>query len=508
MSALALLTSAVAHAQWREFEPYRREFLTIGDYSDITAITATTNFAYFAAADGVLRWDIINERWIEPLDYAFGFFGREVRRLAVTFDDEKLWAETDQGVFLYERIFGSWDPVSDFPVAELKGELVAPEHLHIPPDDYSYLPDGLLLDFYGRRYQTGPILRDNSGYLWMGIEGLGPARSEINGAPLELLPFGLLDRFVEALAELDGRLVIGGRQESPGRSGLTLLDPQTGAFEYIEQGVDRDFPVTDILSLAETDDELLVGSVEGLFVLDKNTYRVVDEYNRFSGLPHSQVNALIGFGDTVFAGTQSGLAIISPDSSGAREIVGHALSFRAVYCLEPAYPSAERRVTLGPRVRPRYVWVGAESGAYRLDVSNFSLKKLNDPEFILNSPVHEIRLVGGNLWLLAEDGLVRVELKTGVVESYPEFNNAGPDATLAVNNSLVAVGDSRGLAIFQYREDPGAAEDHAPLTFRFSVIDGLPSNFITSLEFIGDFLWIGSDQGLCRFWWSDPSRIY
>ncbi|MFQ5608538.1 MAG: hypothetical protein ACE5GA_11370, partial [Candidatus Zixiibacteriota bacterium] len=504
---LAIFFSTFAHAQWREIEPYRKEFLTIGDYSDITAITATTSYAYFASSDGILRWDIINQRWIEPLSFDVRFAGAQAYRLAVTFDDEKLWVETDRGVFLYERILSYWEEVTTFPREEIRGEMVAPEHLHVPPDNYSYLPGGILLDFKGRRFDTGPVLRDNSGFLWMGIRGLGAARSEINGGRLELMPFGLLDRYVLSMELIDGRLVIGGRSDSPGRTGLTFLDPQTGTFSYIEQGVDYDLPATDILALGESADEYLAGGYDGLYIIDKESESVLEHHSRFSGLPNGQVNSILGYGDTILVGTNAGLAVISPDSTGVRELVSRALTYRSIYSLEPAYPTAKRRVQLGDNLRPRFVWVGAESGAYRLDVRDFSLKKLNDPELILESQVRKIKLVSGNLWLLADGGLVRVGVKTGEVESFPEFNYIGAGATLAVNSSHVAIGDNRGFTIFQYR-GPSTDEKETPLHYRYTVEDGLASNTTTSLEFVGDFLWIGSDRGLTRFWWNDPSRTY
>ena len=113
-----------AFGQWATIENYREDFLNIGSYLNITTITSTNKYAYFAAADGVLRYDILNERWMEPLNFFGVFAGSVVYRLAASFDDEKLWAETKLGVFLYERLFGYWSEVNEFPAYEISGETV------------------------------------------------------------------------------------------------------------------------------------------------------------------------------------------------------------------------------------------------------------------------------------------------------------------------------------------------------------------------------------------------
>lgn len=41
----------------------------------------------------------------------------------------------------------------------------------------------------------------------------------------------------------------------------------------------------------------------------------------------------------------------------------------------------------------------------------------------------------------------------------------------------------------------------------FTVDDGLPSNFVTSIEFVDNFFWIGTEQGLCRFNEKDKSIL-
>lgn len=484
-------------AQWPSPERFERDYLTIGVYSSITAITASEHVAYFGSAAGILRYDIVADSWLTPLDFPRGILAGTVRRLAASFDDEQLWAETDQGVFRYESLFREWVEVSVFPQEIITGAYVPAEPIHIAPAEFTYLPDGTLMDRWGRQFQVGPIYEDNNNLLWMAVSSYGPAASETNGAPLRLLPFGLLQEYVSALEVYDNQLYIGGWLDGSARVGLTVIDLNSGEFRYIEQGTKYEFPETDALTIQATSSSLWVGAVAGLFEIDLETLQPLSSWNRFNGLPHNSVNAIFSVGDTTLIGTESGLGILLPDSSGSYEVARRSLTFTAIYCLEPAFSSGKRSLTLGAEIRPRYVWIGAETGAYRLDLKSFKLKRLVDPEKILTSAVRQIRRLGPDLWLLADDGLVRLDVQTGETESFPDINRFSESTALAVNHDLVAVGSGLGLTVFR-------SQGKKLLKSQITVADGLPSNNITALEFSGDFLWIGTDRGLCRFWWNDP----
>jgi len=493
-------------AQWKSLDTYRKDFLTIGSYTDITAITATDYYAYFGSSSGILRYDILNHEFIEPLGFDNGLSGTTIRRLAASFDDEKLWVETDLGVYLYERVFGYWTQESGFPALQTGGSYVSPEPIHNSPFGFTYFPDGILMDKAGRQYVTDPIYQDKSGYLWLGVRNFGPARSEVNGGDLEFLTFGLLENDVSALYRIGDTLLVGGYLQGSTRAGLTEIDLNTGIFDYVEQGVTQNFPENDVLSLGESNKALLVGSPLGLYEISKKDHSLLGHYDRFSGLPGTQVNASFGFGDTILVATEFGLGVLYGDSTGVVALRRNILEGRRVYCLEPVYPGGRRKPPLSSRVRPRYVWIGSEKGAYRLNVRTFKLKKLTDPELILDGPVRRIRIVGSNLWLLARDGLVRINVQTGKSESFPEVNRFTDHTSFAVNERLIAIGTQSGLALIPFQVKNGKRKQST--TIRFTTNDGLPSNYISSVEFVGDFLWIGSARGLSRFWWNDPARVY
>ena len=60
-----------------------------------------------------------------------------------------------------------------------------------------------------------------------------------------------------------------------------------------------------------------------------------------------------------------------------------------------------------------------------------------------------------------------------------------------------------------------AATDHGVLKYdksrnlwrQFTVEDGLPSDFVNWILLDGDYIWLGTHEGLTRFYWNTPYRI-
>ncbi len=510
------LIPKVSHAQWRSLDTYPKDFLTIGSYNNTTAITTTEFFAYFGGPSGILRYDIINREFIEPLSMNNGLVGTVILRMAVSFDDEKLWAETEFGVFLYERVFGYWVSSSRESMPRATGSYVDFEPIHNPPHGYTYFPDGILMDAVGRQFIIDPPYRDKFGYLWMSIQGFGLARSEIDGGDIEFLTFGILQDQVSSLLAVDQSLYVGGYLGSSlqggitrgglVRNGITRLDLRTGAFDYIEQGITYNFPEIDIASLSESQRSIFAGSVYGLHEFSKDSHTLLAYYDKSSGLPNTQVNDAIGYGDTIIVATESGLGILYSDTTGAVSLQRSYLTNFHVFALEPEYFTSKLKKRTVSKTRPRYIWIGAENGAYRLNVKTLKLKKMTDPELILSGYVYEIRVHGSDIWLMADGGLVRIGLQTGESESYLEINYFTDHTSMAINDELVAIGTRSGLVLIPYSDSDGKRKKF--IDVRLTETDGLASNDISAVEFAGDYLWIGTNRGLSRFWWNSPTRVY
>ncbi len=71
---------------------------------------------------------------------------------------------------------------------------------------------------------------------------------------------------------------------------------------------------------------------------------------------------------------------------------------------------------------------------------------------------------------------------------------------MAVNDTIAAVASNKGMFFIYYK-------NRSQFTREFTTEDGLASNDINSLLMDGDYIWVGTDKGLTRFWWNNPDRV-
>ena len=99
-----------------------------------------------------------------------------------------------------------------------------------PPPPYLFMSDGLMYDeenrsisdTHLRRFQVTCWARDNWQTLWLGTWGLGAGRADLNTSRLDLLPHGLWNPAVTAMAMDEESLWLGGvQQEKVDHAGLT-----------------------------------------------------------------------------------------------------------------------------------------------------------------------------------------------------------------------------------------------------------------------------------------------
>jgi len=468
--------------------------LTIGGGSQVSAITASPRLAYFATPLGTLRYDITADAWVEPLPTPFGVSDIAPSRVAVSFDDERVWLEIGDSRFLYERVFGRWSPTSQWPDDAERGRYIEPRLSYVTPVGWSYLNDGRLVGPDQSQYAASIVYADENGFEWMAFDRLGVAMSPAVGGRLRMLFFGPLSDWVQSLSLSGDTLFIGGVALGPGRSGVTVLDLTRGEFDYFEQGQDRRFPVFDALTLSVDDKELAIGTDDGVYVLNRADGSVVSSYGRHQELAFGSVTSVALVGDALITGGTHGVTIIASDTSGAQAAT-ILLEGEKIHTLLVDQPGTERARRL-TRSRPTHVWIGAESGAYRLAVQSGALKKLDDASGVTIGPVRAIARYGETMWFLSNAGLAQLDIASGERDMYPEFSAQGVTA-MAVNRELIAVGSNDGVTVTWRR-----LKDRPRRTLDTN--DGLPSSRVSALAFHQDYLWIGSDRGLSRWTWNHP----
>ena len=255
-------------------------------------------------------------------------------------------------------------------------------------------------------------------------------------------------------------------------------------FSFIESGIDNLFPSIDINCLAADEYSIYAGTTNGLYIIDKANKTINRQLTSSNGLVYDNIISLLVNRDTIFIGTEYGLSILYNSDSG-------------MVAIKTSFPEI---VIFDMEMVDNSLWLGTSLGAYRLKLKSGKIQKMRDDMAILFSDVVDIERYNQYLWFLSKKGLVKLNIESGEHESFPQvFYSSVPNA-LAVNDTIAAIATENGLAIYFYA-------NQKPFTREFTIDDGLPSNYTYSVMLDGDYLWLGSEMGLTRFYWNNPDRV-
>ncbi len=461
------------------------QMVTWSDFNFVKYVSSSIDHAYFATTEGIILFNKLEQRWEEPLTGTVGLDDRSIIRIWADKFGDKLYLSSDQGYFEYDQFFEKWYPLTELPDFQREFKHISPPQMMFPPPGFLYDDQGILDDPISRKFEFSDVVDDLSGYLWIGTWGMGPARAREAEKRIELMPYGLIQNGVGAIYNDSGLLWIGGPLGFSPRSGLTIFDPDINEFDYIESGLDNFFPPADVNCLTPYKNYMLVGTSHGLFYLNLENDRIDIHVDMSDGLADDNLLSIAAVGDSVFVGTEYGLNMLLGEPPEVAYVWPNEFLNRRVYDLQ---------------LVDGELWIAASTGAYRLNLKLGRLQRFQDPQNQLFGEVYDLEIWENKLWFVTNDLIMGLNLKTAETESQRILSTSFRPRKIAVNDRIAAVTADDGVTLFFL--------DQEPIFDRtFSTEDGLPSNTIYELELDGDYLWVGSDRGLTRFWWNNPNRV-
>lgn len=459
--------------------------LNYSDFNYVNSIAIGFTYVYFGTTNGVTRYNINKDEWAEPLNGIPGLRGSQIYEIRVSQDDENIWVRTEFGIFKYADVLERWDQVESFP-ADVNpfGKHIAPDFDYFPPPNYNYLNDGVLADFSGHHYPLTDILSDDWGNLWIGTEGLGAIWANESSRRMEFREFGLIQPDIMSIYSDDGVLWMGGQDVGTYRTGLTIFDWRRNKFDFIETGSLPNPIYDDINCIIGNDDYIFFGTNFGVVMVDKKDSSIDRRFYQISGLPGREVKSLYCYGDSLFIGTNFGLALVdlSPDTTDNG----------ATILLTPS----EINAMLG---FDDFLWIGTSNGTYRLDLLAGEMGRMNLSNIAAAGEIYDIERKGDMIWIATQDELVSINAKTAATQAYPETIRYGGARALAVGEDLVAAATRDGLLLLWTESQQKNRYE------LYTTNDGLISNDVRDVLIDGDYIWVGTDRGLTRFWLKSPS---
>jgi hypothetical protein len=458
------------------------------DFSHITGIALGHDYAYFATTEGIVRYSRYERRWEDPITASDGLWGGAVRRLAVSFDDNRISAETDGGIYNYLSVIGEWRFDAQFESEYYRNsDPRTPLPNLLMPLGYTMYRDGYVEDNSFRRFDITAWREDDYDKIYVGTWGLGPMIVDDLTLETDLVPCGLLQKATDAIYIDGDSLWLGGnagdavREYAYSRYGVTLYDRAAQRFSYFEPRYLPGFDSEIIYDIAGDDKNIYFAGRQGLTVMSRKseTYYTMD---RGDGLPDDEATAVTVAHDSVWIGTPRGLAFLDPSVDTVKIVGGDILGNRFVTDLE----LADDRLI-----------IGTDKGTYYINIATRRIGRLRDPDGNLGGLIRHIHVHEGELLISSDWGLTLVDLTTEKASSINEVGVPGAYAG-ALNDKYYAAVIDRGLLLVERKTGKQRV---------FTTEDGLLSVDINIMVAEGDYLWIGSDQGLTRFKWINPDRV-
>ena len=482
--SLLLLTSGNLSGQ----RLYR--FYNTGDWVSytntryVTTIARGFDIVYFGTTGGILRYDMRGGKWLDPLTVSDGLPDNDIRHLAVDRMTDEIWAETPQGTSYYNPTFDEWRDNQPFP-----SDKVQPANIRVsdlptlfPSDNFQFMPGGSLIDRNLMEYPITQMLRDDADVVWMGIWGLGAAKGDLRRDDLQLLRFGPYDDDI-AKFDRDGEdfWFLGGSDGLPGT--ITHFDRASDRWEYFEPSREAGVISDRFSAIAHDDKSVWIGTDLGLVRLDKRS-KSFRSYSHFQGIYGNAISALLSIKGNLLIGTDQGVSVFD-------------LTRDSIYAATNA--SIRGRSVFDFAIRDRTIYAATQFGIYSLEWGTNQWRRLAPASANLRGAIYDIQIVDSLLYSVGDDGVVVVNLNDISETLYDrnvKFHNANLTALL-VHQGVIWVGSSGGL--FRLNNRSGT-------WYRYTTNDGLISERITSLVADGDYVWIGTDKGVTRFFWKVLNR--
>ncbi len=461
------------------------DWVSYTNFRYVTSIARDDRHLYFGTSGGVMRYDHWQDRWASPLTTSSGLLDNYVLDLAVDETYDEIYFKTRRGVCRFDPVLENWKIGGGFPFIPSNPDFQYPDLL--PDFELNFYRQewgAYLTDSYLRRFPLTAHLIDEWNDLWVGTAGLGMGRASLRTGRLKMLPFGLLEKNVTAMAFDDQHIWLGGVNMWDGPTGITCVDRDLQTWRYFEARYIDGLRSDDVTAFAIAGPKVWVGTLYGLSIYDQevDSWRTLTS---FDGLADDWVTDVVADEDIVWVGTSFGASMVDPEGDSV---------------LVAELPTIGRQRVYDIEADAEFVWFGGEHGVYAWDKIQDLWVKFTSPDGTIDGTVTAICKFEDEIWFGTPLGLTVYERAQ---DRWRWFSNrhqlaVGNILCLEAGKKAVWVGTDSGLWKFTRRTGLWRA---------FTTQDGLLDDEIQALLMDGTHIWLGTPEGATRFYWDDPMRI-
>lgn len=516
------------------------DWISYSESRFIRSIQITQDMVYAASEGGILRFDTLTREWLFPFTKSNGLPENDVLAVAYDIATNQLWCSTPSAIGVYDATARTWrneyldmlgmntsDPIlsigfsnpgvwleSQFGRTYFSYGSISSFSLANPTGNGSVewygrrgfkhfelqqfiLPNSMLFidsasDYYVqdnnlRSFRINYYVADQWQSLWAGTAGLGLFSADLRTGEMIHRPFGLLSRDVRTIYKDGPNLWLGGVHENDEMDGVTVWNTATDQWNYFEPRLITRFGGGEVRAISTAGDALWFGTNDGLVRYDTEKERW-KTFTVFDNLLDNRIYSLAGENAILWVGTHDGLDRLDGVENSDSVDVHHISEWRdqvAVYDILIDETTVWAGTSAGLFFYDR---IGNDHGFYRgVDGPGSdtvtALAKLGDSLFVSTFRSIEIYDIGRKEWL-------GPPARRDFDHTYINDINA--------SQGIVWVGADDGLYKYNLKDNYWK---------HFTVEDGLLDSGISKIELDGDYLLLGSPQGLTRFYWNSRYRM-
>ncbi len=515
----------------------------------VTSAGIGPNYVYFGTTGGIIRYDYFANQWDFPFTTSSGLADNYVTVVAFDMTTNILWCGTKTAISNYHESSQRWsnvfkdesgispydavvsigfgrtmtffetssgllyrsdryggpvfiasraDVLRDGPVTWNGWRAVRSfrfPNYHMS-DGYFFNLDGYIQDTRLRRAKVTAVINDKWQNSWLGTWGFGAMRGDLRSEFLTMMPYGLYSPHVRAIAIDENGVWFAGKNENLnpaediGRAGVTYWNQVSGEWRYYESKFDANFLTDNINRLHVYGDSLFCATRFGVNILDTDNgdwYRLTAA----DGLLHDNINDLLLQGSQLFVATDAGLNRIDlkrsrSDTLRMATLAGDDLNLVRVFDIA---------------LKDDLLWAATEFGLYLYNTIDGRGAFVQSSDGPIGEVVISLSLFGDELWMGTVSAVYALDLQQNRWLQQPE-KNLGinyPVRSIVATEGQVWVGTDGG-GLFKLNRE---TRDWV----RFTREDGLLNNHVLEIREDGDYLWLGTPEGVTLFYWNDPNRI-
>jgi hypothetical protein len=490
------------------FTHYRiDDWISYAPALEITSVEIDNNYIYFGSrSGGILRYNKYEDSWEFPFTTSSGLRSNYIYQVVYNSDDDFLYAQTPAGIDVYRPAEDYWQPSSRsyLPVKRSPDKSEFENFFRSDKNNYRFpvyyrptnreLPDfftdvsfiyhlgGYVFDQYNRQYNFTDRIVDSWQRLWVGTDGIGPMKAELDHRYLESTPQSIPNISPRDIFIDDDVYWIGGFRFNQSVGGITRWDRDNDEWQYIEASLFPQIYKDDILAITGNEQYVLFATVHGLTVHNKkkNKWKT---YDIKEGLEGNKILDVIIQGDTAYVATEYGL---------------NWLDLLSMKIYKPSETILDNVQINQLAHDGQVLWAATRFGLYSIDPFKDEITFYSSKAVLPDYNPTALELVKDQIWIANKYGIAYWDRISDQWRSFPGLSFQGEIRDIAYTKNFLWFATDQGLLRYSLERDYWRLYDER---------DGLINGNVYRLDPDGRRLWITTEKGLTSFRWKRTGRI-